>query len=170
MAVEIYRLIVEDPASWQMYPSFEQRVRVFLREFSPEFDATRTERFIHEVRNRWVNLPATAGYCIIMAGDSILEQKAVGHILSWVQDFYGKPYVMVFQTACDEAWEREAFYKAMQMCRDWVGALNMRLREEKAPHLIERVQHWTIRSPEAWARLWPEIKQERSWTIMEIRV
>lgn len=172
MGIQIYRLIVQDPASWQMMPMFEARVRAFLKEFSPEFDSVRTDRFIAEMRNRWVNMPALAGYCIIMAGgDTPLEQKAVGHILSWVQDLFGKPYIMLFQLACDETWETpEMVNRAMAMCREWVGALNATLKAQNAPQLIENIQHWTVRSPEAWARLLPEVKQMRKWTVMEIPV
>jgi hypothetical protein len=171
----LHRLQPSDRTSWGLFPVFEQRVRAFLHEFSPEFTKSQEEQFIVELRQRFAVTPALAGYWLVMTGEG-LAQTVVGHLCSWIQATYGKPYVLLYQLECLKAWEsKEMFREAMRQTVEWIAGVNRELtaaarKTGDQPQLIERVEHWTVRDPEAWLRFLPELTHERVMTVMRLKI
>lgn len=167
--MDLYRLEPHDPASHRYWPQFENRVRRFSERFEPEMGDEQRKRFMHEVLTRWAQYPQICGYWLILAGQG-LEQRDVGHLYAFIQDYYGTPYVLLRQTECEKAWEsREMFRAAKAEAGAWIEGLNAVQRANKQP-VINTIQHWTVRDPEhdgeAWNRFLPELKQRKSFTVM----
>lgn len=166
---EVHRLDPANSSSWSHWPSFEARVRHFLNVQTPDFGEP--EKCIVEIRRRWVETPEIAGYWLLLASeDNFLLKSAVGHVCGWVQDHFGKPYVLLFQTEVDEAHEtREMLVGVIEQAREWIGEMNQKLSKGNMPP-ITYIEHWSRAPAEVWNRLIPEIKQEKVYYVIRIPV
>ena len=166
--LEVHRLDPSNPSSWSLYPQFEARLRKFLAIQTPDFGEP--DKCIVEMRKRWVETPEICGYWLLMETEGEFLQEAVGHVCGWVQDHYGKPYVLLFQTEVDDHHEtRETLIRVVDRARVWITELNEKLEIGKAP-LISYIEHWSRKPAEVWNRLIPEIKQQKVYYVIRIPV
>lgn len=170
----LYRLQPDDEASWKFWPTFRRRVQSFLNVWNPEFSAKQQELFLRELDNRFVNQASISGFWLMLGGvnDGVLglNQGVVGHLCGWVQYLYGKPYVLLFQAECDERWKlRETYQAAMAAAAEWIESMNTVLVAKGEEH-IEWVEHWSRAPLELWARLLPELHQEKLYYVQRFSV
>lgn len=163
--MELIRLQPDDQRSWQLYPVFEARVRAMIGQFCHEFGDQ--NRFFTELRQRWVTTPLLAGYWLAVEGEC-----AVAHVCGWVNESWGRPYVLCFQAECDRMWEsRDVLPRVYEEAAVWVGEINKALRANKADcPIIDYVEQWTPHKPEQWARALPQLKQKTVLHVMRFSI
>jgi hypothetical protein len=164
MALELYRLRKEDPESWRLWPAFEGRVRNFLTEYG---DNINVELFMTDRQKQWVENPILTGYWVVLGPEAV-----VGHLCSYIQMNYDRPYVLLLQVQCESPSmidTRNIVMEAMGEARAWIAECNKKLAETGG-NPISYIEHWTIHPPETWARLYPEIKQGKVFSVMRIKV
>lgn len=172
----LYRLQPDDEASWKFWPTFRRRVQRFLTIWSPEFSARQMRLFLKELDNRFVNQAEISGFWL-MLGETRefptlggLPKNVVGHLCSWVQYLYGKPYVLLFQAECDEQWQlRETYQAAMAAAAEWIAQMNAVLIAN-GDESIDWVEHWSRAPDEVWDRLLPELHSEFRWHVQRFTV
>lgn len=165
----LYRLQPDDEASWKFWPTFRQRVQHFLTVWNPDFSVKQQEKFLHELDDRFINQAAISGFWLILGstkeGVLGLQQDVVGHLCSWVQYLYGKPYVLLFQTECDEQWKiRQTYQEAKAVAAQWIEGMNRILIANGEEH-IEWVEHWSRAPDEVWNRLLPELHSDKQFYV-----
>ena len=139
----IKRLLPDDLDSWELFGLFRERVRRFIWENLPNTDA---ESAVYDMTNKWTQLPKTTGYWL-----GIWEDMPVAHMLSYVLESYGKPFVFIYQAECDDGFSGGVFQnKVMQEMDQWVDELNSIIPAGRP--LITRGEMSTWRNPEAFAR------------------
>lgn len=168
--LKLHRLLPSDRLSWMWWPEYEKRVLGFLDAYSTHLNAAQREQFVTELRNRFSTTPQLSGYWLIFNGKDAFEQQVVGHLCGWINVQYGRPYVLLFQTEVDVAFEgREVLLDCMKETGEWIGGVNRELAEKKQP-LIDYVEAWVLKSVEAWKRWLPELDIVKSMTIMRIAI
>ncbi len=170
----LYRLQPDDEASWKFWPTFRRRVHEFLTVWSPDFSAKQQEKFLHELDDRFINQAAISGFWLMLGsiteGAFGLRQDVVGHLCSWVQYLYGKPYVLLFQAECDEQWKlRETYQAAMAASAAWIEGMNTILIANGEEH-IESVELWSRAPDETWNRLLPELHSKKAFYVQHFSV
>lgn len=166
----IHRLQKSDDASFALYPLFRRRVISF---------AVR-DRAIHEddaevcaadLDARFITSAPTTGYWLITE-ESGFTLRAVGHLAAWVEQRYGRPYVLVFQAEVDEHHGRETLPQVYDQICTWAEGLNAQIRKNNPGNskLIDHIEAWTEWDVKAWNRLLPRLKPERVFSMMLIPV
>jgi len=166
--LKLKRLLPSDNLSWVFWPDFEKRVVGFLDQYGSNMDAGQRQMFVTDLRQRFAATPQLSGYWLILNGKDALDQQTVGHICSWIDVRYGKPYVMIFQVEIDVRWEgRETLLMAVEETREWISDLNRQLAA-KNERLIDSMELYTIKAGRAWKRWLPELEWVKEMTVMRI--
>lgn len=144
----LHRLLPDNDLSWALFPAFRQRVEAFIRKNIHSTDAASV---LYDLTNKWVSLPKTTGFWL-----GLCDDKVVAHCASWILDSYGKPFVFIYQTECDEGYSLGGIQgPGMAEMAQWVNELNAVIPEGRPK--IERAEMATWRKAEAWARYFKSV-------------
>jgi hypothetical protein len=166
----LHRLQPQDDASWGFFPTFRRRVLDFAVS-EGAVDKRDAERLTTDLYTKFALTPQIAGFWLMLEGETVFGQQVIGHIASWIDARYDRPYLMVFQAKIED---HEAGHKLLQMTYDqavqWVAGLNMSLRGNPTSKLISHIEFWTERDAKAWARLLPELQPTNLISVMRIPI
>ena len=167
--MKLYRLHPDDAFSWQLYPAFEARVRSFMEKYCPNYTEQQEKEFFVELRQRFAATPQLAGYWLAVEGEQV-----VAHVCGWIQQNYGRPYILCFQAECDQTWESRHILPRIYMeAQLWKNEVNAALLKAKADsQIIDFVEQWTFHDngPEVWNRLLPGIEQKQVLHVMRFSI
>lgn len=141
----LHRLQPDDPQSWALWPVLESRARKFCDRYAGE---TPPDALIAFLRKLFVESPAILGAWLFLGEDG----QAFGHYLSWVDVYWGQPYIMVHQCEVDS--KRTAGELTQQVgtaVHYWAAYLNSLYEASGSPLRIQTVR-WMADRPDAWIR------------------
>ena len=144
----LHRLLPDNDLSWALFPTFRRRVEAFTRKNIPSTDPASV---LYDLSNKWVSLPKTTGFWLGLA-----ENKVVAHCASWILESYGKPFVFIYQTECDDGYSLGGIQgPGMAEMAQWINELNAIIPEGRPK--IDRAEMATWRKAEVWARYFASV-------------
>jgi hypothetical protein len=154
--MRIVRVHPSTPEGWALYPVLEQRAVAFMREMGPEGEP---QVFTGWLRDCFINRAEILGAWMLLdeapaPPDSTepARETVLGHMLGWVDVFFGDPFVFVYQLQSEPgSTVRTAIHRQMiQELHHWIDNLNWAYEQARAPQRIRRVRFVTRRSERAW--------------------
>jgi hypothetical protein len=144
----LHRLLPDNDLSWALFPAFRQRVEAFILKNIPSTDPASV---LYDLTNKWVSLPKTTGFWL-----GLYKDKVVAHCASWILESYGKPFVFIYQTECDDDYSLGGIQDpGMAEMAAWVNELNAIIPEGRPK--IDRAEMATWRKAEVWARYFKSV-------------
>lgn len=163
--VDRTQLVRLDPAqaqAWAQWPQMEARIRRFCATYSGD---TPVEAVIAHLRQLFVSAPQTLGVWALCRSDTDI----IGHLVSWVDLFWGQPFIHVWQAEIDphhaEGWAKT---EMMRQLTAWVTHLNAAYAAAGTDVRITMIR-WLTERPDAWLRYFQRTPQRR-WTLLTLSV
>lgn len=128
----IERLIYGHSGAIERYADFDRRCRAFVSTYAPNAATVPTDAIMREMFTRWINQPDLAGYFVALNDGN----HPIGHIASWIVNYYGQPRVFIWQVGIDATFPRTVF-AGIKALRDWIDGLNCQLPQGSQIALAE---------------------------------
>ncbi|MDP2662167.1 MAG: hypothetical protein Q8R28_15690 [Dehalococcoidia bacterium] len=158
----VIRLDPNTPRAWALWPILEDRMRVFCKEYAPD---TPPDALIQHCRRLFVETPTVLGAWALMTD----EGEMIGHLVGWVDLYWGQPYLIVHQAHIDRGHalgvERGVMEAALD---DWAWSVNALYEAADSPLRVTTVRLMT-EWPEAWIRYFHK-KAQRQLTVVSFPV
>lgn len=140
---EPVRLNPELPGHFALYGEFEDRVVAFLEKYGINASEKAVRR---DLRTRFVQQPALAGYFLIRRGD-----KTIGHVCGWFIVNYGEPLIHIAQAEVDDPGAFVGSLDALvPLITQWMNELDELLKKENPPVRVTNLELITWHDTKKW--------------------
>ena len=158
------RLHPDDARSWALWPTLEKRLRDFCLIYAQD---TPYEPMLAHVRRLFATTPDLLGAWVVL--DDADETSILAHCLSWVDVYWGEPYILIHQLRGDKP-QRWSTYKRHMLHElfMWARALNEQYQASGSLHRIRQFRFLTER-PDEW-QAYLRTQAHRSLTMFTIPV
>ena len=154
------RLTNGNPKAWALWPMLETRVRAFCATETPD---TPSDAVIQHLRRLFLESPDSLGAWVVLNEHGAM----IGHLVGWVDLYWGCPYLLVHQAALDQGQildpTKQAFMAAL---RQWGDTVNAQFEAAGRQERVARVR-WMTTRPEAWIRYFGHQPQQQT-TVLEL--
>lgn len=143
----LHRLHPDTPESWTHWPAFEARARRFCETHATD---TQAGAMIPWLRKLFVETPGLLGAWLALDGDG----HGVGHLLGWVDLYFGVPVIFVHQAQMDGGTTPlDIGWTMARAIEQWKDDCNEVYARAGSPQRLTTVRWSTEKNPEAWRRM-----------------
>ena len=128
--MNIERLVYGRQGAIESYAAFDRRCRTFISTYAPP--TVPTDQILREMFLRWINQPDLSGYFVSIDNSN----RSIGHIASWVVNFYGQLRLFIWQVEIDSSFI-DTQKKGLMAMLKWIEGLNCQLPPGQKIELAE---------------------------------